>query len=146
MSAELASLNSVSLAVVRQLLDAASPFTTVLEGMEVHVSVERLASEKWPAGVLGLDVSRGETWPAPVQVAARWTGGGTSFRLQASVSRSGKYAGLVSLEALTRTGASLLWITIPTSLAKESDGIAQLRALIALVSRDLGSRAAVGAA
>lgn len=134
--------NRIALRAIRAIFDEARPFSFVLAGTPVDVSVTRLPSEPWPReGVADLEESTDGPLPGAVQLDCRWDGGGTKLSL--SVERwvqpkKGRDSVSIALR-VTPTRRQLLWITVALPLLEGVDGApAPVGALCSLLIRKEG--------
>jgi hypothetical protein len=120
-----ADANRIALRAVRAILDAATDLDLSLDGTPVHVTVERLPPEPWPAnGLEGLDPTIDGPLPGAVRLDCRWQGGSTKLVLSASWWQTfGRYRHLIGIRArIAVTKRELMWITVGRPIQLVADG------------------------
>ena len=115
-------MNIRKLTALTAILDASKSSELAIEGAKVICSVSRPTVTTWPVpGPRDVVPSK---WPAPVDLACTWEGGGCALRFEAAVYGKGKREGDVSAAVwLTGGGQRLLvWSNLATELRDPAGG------------------------
>jgi len=135
-----ADASKLSLRIIREIFDAATPLEVDVAGTTVQVQVARLPAPEWPpVEIIGASEAEDGPWPRGARIDCKWDGGQVALNLSADQWKRKKEGN--RFRPAIRVGLAdqqreLVWITLGFRLSDATDGTdVPIDAMIALYKR-----------